>query len=129
METIKFKEFEKQPVPKPGDQIEVRSHPTAPPGPYTILACDCPEVGLEGGWPVTDRCGAHMFHTWGEDSGFICWDNAKGWLCNGLLYRDEIDDLKRQNTKASATNCAKCGSPLKIPAGMPSMKHCPKCEP
>jgi hypothetical protein len=41
----------------------------------------------------------------------------------------QIADLKSQNTRADATNCAHCGRPLNDPGMGPLYKHCPICEP
>ncbi len=39
-------------------------------------------------------------------------------------------DLKARNTRPEAVACAKCGGKLSDPVpGLPSMKHCPVCEP
>jgi len=41
-----------------------------------------------------------------------------------------IVDLKGLNTRPEAAACAQCGAQLSDPVpGMPSMKHCPVCEP
>jgi hypothetical protein len=36
------------------------------------------------------------------------------------------ETLKKENSKPSATSCAKCGGPLKVP--FPNIKYCPVCE-
>lgn len=41
-----------------------------------------------------------------------------------------VVDLKNLNTRIEAKTCAQCGTLLNNPVpGMPSMKHCPMCEP
>jgi hypothetical protein len=41
-----------------------------------------------------------------------------------------IADLKSLNTRPEAKVCAQCGAALNDPMpGLPSMKHCPVCEP
>ena len=64
------------------------------------------------------------------------------WYDNpfGMGYSRRIDfdrysepaqaSLKDLNTRPDTIDCAKCGTRLKDPVpGMPSMKHCPVCEP
>lgn len=58
-----------------------------------------------------------------EDWYVFCWaDGSKKSL--------DLSDLKKKNTQPGATNCASCGDPLKIPAGLSCLyQHCPRCEP
>jgi len=47
-----------------------------------------------------------------------------------VILATKRDDLKTANTRSEITQCAACGGPLKNPMPwIPSLKHCPKCEP
>lgn len=46
------------------------------------------------------------------------------------LQQAHVAGLKSLNTRPEAKTCAQCGTALNDPIpGMPSMKHCPACEP
>jgi len=89
---------------------------------------------------VRQACEFYVKETNGlEDLGGLCYNlRVAGWNYNGTLIREwvnkitnpvDIIDLKKLNTQAGSTICAKCGSQLKDPGMGPVYKHCPICEP